>query len=116
MRALYFAPYGEMGLPQRFSGSVIAMASFIVYLPSSFAYLLWALILDGNPGVHGYALMFFALSIVSAVGFVLARALRQRMRSGTADRVAVLVAELDAKLGLQGREKRLSDLINQGRS
>ena len=80
MRALYFAPYGEMGLPQRFSGSVIAMASFIVYLPSSFAYLLWALILDGNPGVHGYALMFFALSIVSVVGFLLARALRQRMR------------------------------------
>jgi hypothetical protein len=38
------------------------------------------------------------------------------MRSGTADRVAVLVAEVDAKLGLQGREKRLSDLINQGRS
>jgi hypothetical protein len=77
---------------------------------------LWALILDGNPGAHGYELMFFALSIVSAVGFVLARALRQRMRSGTADRVAVLVAELDAKLGLQGREKRMSDLINQGRS
>ena len=113
MRALYFAPYGEMGLPQRFSGSVIAMASFIVYLPSSFAYLLWALILDGNPGARGYALMFFALSIVSVVGFFLARALRRRMRSGTADRVAVLVAELDAKLGLQGREKRLSDLINQ---
>ena len=43
------SPYGEMGLPQRFSGSVIAMASFIVYLPSSFAYLLWALILDGSP-------------------------------------------------------------------
>lgn len=116
MRALYFAPYGEMGLPQRFSGSVIAMASFIVYLPSSFAYLLWALILDGNPGAQGYALMFFALSIVSVVGFLLARALRQRMRRGTADRVAVLVAELDAKLGLQGREKRLSDLINQRRS
>jgi len=113
MRALYFAPYGEMGLPQRFSGSVIAMASFIVYLPSSFAYLLWALILDGNPGARGYALMFFALSVVSVVGFLLARALRRRMRSGTADRVAVLVAALDAKLGLQGREKRLSDLINQ---
>ena len=99
-----------------FSGSVIAMASFIVYLPSSFAYLLWALILDGNPGVHGYALMFFALSVVSLIGFFVARALRQRMRRGTADRVSMLVAELDANLGLQGREKRLSDLINQQRS
>ena len=113
MRALYFAPYGEMGLPQRFSGSVIAMASFIVYLPSSFAYLLWALILDGNPGARGYALMFFAISIISIAGFVVARILGKRMRSGTASRVASQVTELDAKLGLAGDEKSLSDLINQ---
>ena len=115
MRALYFAPYGEMGLPQRFSGSAIALASFIVYLPSSFAYLLWALILDGNPGGVGYALMFLALSIVSIVGLLFARTLRQRMRSGTSSRVADQVAELDAGLGLGGAEKKLSDQINQGR-
>ena len=115
MRALYFAPYGEMGLPQRFSGSAIALASFIVYLPSSFAYLLWALILDGNPGEVGYALMFLALSIVSIVGLLFARTLRQRMRSGTSSRVADQVAELDAGLGLGGAEKKLSDQINQGR-
>ena len=41
MRALYFAPYGEMGLPPRFSWSVIAVAAFVVYAPSSFWYLLW---------------------------------------------------------------------------
>ncbi len=46
MRALYFAPFGEMGLPQRFSGSVISIAAFIIYLPSSFAYLLWGWLLD----------------------------------------------------------------------
>ena len=115
MRALYFAPYGEMGLPQRFSGSAIALASFIVYLPSSFAYLLWALILDGSPGGGGYALMFFALSIVSIVGLLFARALRRRMRSGTSSRVADRVAELDAGLGLGGAEKKLSDQINRGR-
>jgi len=113
MRALYFAPYGEMGLPQRFSGSVIAIASFIVYLPSSFAYLLWALILDGNPGADGYLQMFFAISVVSIVGLLLARALRRRMRSGTAQRVAQRVAQLDATLGLLGDEKKLSDLIDQ---
>ncbi|HCY04357.1 MAG TPA: hypothetical protein DHU16_02810, partial [Gammaproteobacteria bacterium] len=58
MRALYFAPFGQMGLPPRFSGSVIAMAAFIIYLPSSFAYLLWGFILDNFPGPLGYALMF----------------------------------------------------------
>ncbi len=113
MRALYFAPYGEMGLPQRFSGSVIAMASFIVYLPSSFAYLLWALILDGNQGTSGYALMFFALSMVAMVGLILARILRNAMRDGTAERVAARVAQLDAKLGLEGKEKNLSELIDK---
>ena len=113
MRALYFAPYGEMGLPQRFSGSVIAIASFIVYLPSSFAYLLWALILDGNPGGEGYLQMFFAIGVLSIVGLFLARMLRRRMSSGTAQRVAQQVIQLDATLELQGEEKKLSDLIDQ---
>lgn len=113
MRALYFAPYGEMGLPQRFSGSVIAIASFIVYLPSSFAYLLWALLLDGYPGADGYMLMFAALCVISVAGFFLARMLRRRMHNGTSLRVAEQVAKLDARLGLAGAEKNLSDLINQ---
>ena len=113
MRALYFAPYGEMGLPQRFSGSVIAMASFIVYLPSSFAYLLWALILDGYPGAEGYLRMFFAISVLSIVGLFLASKLRRRLSSGTAQRVAQLAIQLDATLGLQGEERKLSDLIDQ---
>ena len=102
-----------MGLPQRFSGSVIAIASFIVYLPSSFAYLLWALILDGNPGAEGYLKMFFAISVLSIVGLFLARMLRRRMSSGTAQRVAQQVIQLDATLELQGEEKKLSDLIDR---
>ena len=63
MRALYFAPFGEMGLPPRFSGSVIAVAAFMIYLPSSFAYLLWGFILDSYPGTLGYALMFGILGV-----------------------------------------------------
>ena len=44
---------------------------------------------------------------------MLARALRQRMRSGTAQRVGQHVAQLAASLGLQGDEKKLRDLIDQ---
>ena len=65
MRALYFAPFGEMGLPQRFSGSAIAVAAFMIYLPSSFAYLLWGYILDSFPGAVGYAVMFGTLGTVA---------------------------------------------------
>jgi hypothetical protein len=35
------------------------------------------------------------------------------MRSGTAQRVAQRVVQLDATLGLLGDEKKLSDLIDQ---
>ena len=69
--------------------------------------------MDGNPGADGYIQMFFAISVVSIVGLLLARTLRQRMRSGTAQRVAQQVAQLDASLGLQGDEKKLSELIDQ---
>ena len=62
MRALYFAPYGEMGLPQRFSGSVIAVASFVVYAPSSFGYLFFGVISDTFPGQEGYRYLFATLA------------------------------------------------------
>jgi hypothetical protein len=57
--------------------------------------------------------MFFAISVLSIVGLFLARTLRRRMSSGTAQRVAQQVIQLDAALGLQGEEKKLSDLIDQ---
>ena len=57
--------------------------------------------------------MFFAISVLSIVGLLLARTLRRRMSSGTAQRVAQQVILLDVMLGLQGEEKKLSDLIDQ---
>ena len=69
MRPLYFAPFGEMGLPPRFSGSVIAIAAFIIYLPTSFAYLLWGVLLDSNEGATGYRYMFALMAMVAVVGW-----------------------------------------------
>jgi sugar phosphate permease len=79
MRALYFAPFGEMGLPQRFSGSVIAIAAFLIYLPSSFAYLLWGTLLDNFPGVTGYHYMFGVLTTVALLGVAVAHLLQRRI-------------------------------------
>ena len=112
MRALYFAPFGEMGLPQRFSGSVIAIAAFMIYLPSSFAYLLWGFLLDSNPGLKGYQYMFFILGFVALVGMSVAHVLRKRLKTGIAERIAKRIKELDADLNLLGEEKTLSQLID----
>lgn len=112
MRALYFAPFGEMGLPQRFSGSVIAIAAFIIYLPSSFAYLLWGWLLDNNEGVVGYQIMFGTLSVVAILGVVVAHLLKRRINTGVAEQIAEKVSRMDQKLGLRGEEKTLSELID----
>jgi hypothetical protein len=112
MRALYFAPFGEMGLPQRFSGSVISIAAFFIYLPSSFAYLLWGWLLDTNEGATGYHYMFGALAVVSTIGMVAAHLLQRRIDSGASGRIAGKVQQIDRDLGLHGDEKILSDLID----
>ena len=113
MRALYFAPFGEMGLPQRFSGSVIAIAAFLIYLPSSFAYLLWGYLLDTNPGLAGYQFMFAVLGLVALVGVVVAQVLKRRIQSGVEARIKLRIQALDAELGLSGEEKTLSGLIDE---
>jgi sugar phosphate permease len=110
MRALYFAPYGEMGLPPRFSGSVISVAAFVVYAPSSFAYLLWGFILDSYPGAEGYRYLFATLAVVGAIGAAMAVILRRRMSGSLRDRIALQVSELDDKLGLEGEEKTFAKL------
>ena len=112
MRALYFAPFGEMGLPPRFSGSVIAVAAFMIYLPSSFAYLLWGFILDSYPGTLGYGLMFGILSAMALFSAAVAHRLHRRIVSGTAQRISARISALDTELGLNGEEKTLSELVD----
>ena len=112
MRALYFAPFGEMGLPPRFSGSVIAVAAFMIYLPSSFAYLLWGFILDSYPGTLGYGLMFGILSAMALLSAAVAHRLHRRIVSGAAQRISARISALDTKLGLSGEEKTLSELVD----
>ena len=112
MRALYFAPFGEMGLPPRFSGSVIAAAAFMIYLPSSFAYLLWGFILDSYPGTLGYGLMFGILGAMALLSAAVAHRLHRRIVSGTAQRISQRISALDTELGLSGEEKTLSELVD----
>lgn len=108
MRSLYFAPFGEMGLPPRFSGSVIAVASFVIYLPATFAYGLFGALLDARPGAEGYALMFGSLVVVGLIGMVIATLLKRRIDSGASERIAERIRAVDAQLGLEGEERTLA--------
>jgi hypothetical protein len=113
MRALYFAPFGEMGLPPRFSGSVIAVAAFVIYLPSAFAYLLWGLILDHNEGIIGYQYLFTILAIVTSFGVLVAHLLKGRLDRGAAEKIAEKIKQLDDNLQLEGAEITLSEQVDQ---
>ncbi len=113
MRSLYFAPFGQMGLPQRFSGSAIAFAAFVIYLPATFAYGLWGKILDKGVDGSGYVLLFSILAGVGIVGMIIGTVLHKRICSGAAERIAVQIDKLDKKLGLEGKEKTLSELIQK---
>jgi len=106
MRALYFAPFGEMGVPPRFSGSVIAVAAFIIYLPSTFAYLLWGLILDNYSGIRGYKYLFGTLAVVATIGALIAHRLKQKIDSGSAYEIANSIALIDERLELESQEKK----------
>ena len=109
MRSLYFAPFGEMGLPPRFSGSVIAFASFFIYLPTTFAYALWGWLIDSYPDGDGYRMVFGLLTCFAIGGVVVASLLIRRLRSGTSRKIARAVAErVDQQLGLEGEERTMT--------
>lgn len=112
MRSLFFAPFGEMGIPQRFSGSAIAFAAFIIYLPATFAYGLWGTLLDAYQGAEGYNFLFVILLSIVCVGTLLATVLKRRIDNGASQRISEEMQRLDQRLGLEGEEKNLSDLID----
>lgn len=70
-RAIFFAPVGELGIPEEISGSAMAMASFIGYAPGMFAYALYGAILDHFKGITGYKIVFGVMIAFAVIGFFL---------------------------------------------
>ena len=103
MRALYFAPYGEMGLPPLFRlcdcGRLIRCLRTLLFRLSLFRRHS-----DTFPGQEGYRYLFATLATLGT-GCYAASILRRRMGDGLKERIAEKVALLDEKLGLQGEEK-----------
>lgn len=74
-RAIFFAPVGELGIPEEISGSAMAMASFIGYAPGMFAYALYGAILDHFKGIIGYKIVFSVMIAFAVIGFFLSSCL-----------------------------------------
>lgn len=79
-RAIFFAPVGEINLPEEISGSAMAMASFVGYAPAMFLYSIYGNILDRFPGMVGYKMVFLSMIFFAGVGFVLSSILYKRIK------------------------------------
>lgn len=71
MRAIFFAPMDEVNVPREITGSAMSLGAFIGYLPGAFMYSVYGSILDQNPGMGGYRIVFLLMAAFAAAGFFL---------------------------------------------
>ena len=71
MRAIFFAPMDEVDVPREITGSAMSLGAFIGYLPGAFLYTVYGTILDRNPGLGGYRIVFLMMAVFAAAGFFL---------------------------------------------
>lgn len=70
LRGLYFAPVGEVGTPKRFLGAAMGLISTIAFTSDIFNFKIVGRILDTNPGVAGYKIVFIYILGLLAVSLV----------------------------------------------
>ena len=70
MRGVFWAPMGEVGIPQHITGSAFGIGCLIGYAPGMFAYVLYGTLLDHLPGQQGYNYVFSLMSVLAIVGFM----------------------------------------------
>ncbi len=92
MRGVFWAPMGEVGIPQHITGSAFGIGCLIGYAPGMFAYVIYGAILDHFPGQQGYNYVFILMSMLAIAGFMVSSLLYQAVRkksvlSGGADAV-----------------------------
>lgn len=71
MRAIFFAPMDEVDVPREITGSAMSLGAFVGYLPGAFMYSIYGNILDRNPGITGYRMIFIIMALLAAAGFFL---------------------------------------------
>ncbi|MCK8682553.1 MFS transporter [Pseudomonas umsongensis] len=80
MRGVFWAPMGEVGIPQHITGSAFGIGCLIGYAPGMFAYVIYGAILDHFPGEQGYTYVFSLMSGLAIIGFMVSSLLYQSVR------------------------------------
>jgi uncharacterized protein with PQ loop repeat len=80
-RAVFFAPIGEAGISEKNTGAAMALGSFIGYAPAMFCYSLYGYILDTNPGLSGYKIVFGLMAVFACAGIVISGLLIKNIRA-----------------------------------
>lgn len=70
LRGLYFAPVGEVGTPKRLLGAAMGLISTIAFASDMFNFKIVGRILDNNPGISGYKMVFIYILVLLGIGFV----------------------------------------------
>ncbi|WP_153732153.1 MFS transporter [Sporosarcina obsidiansis] len=68
-RAVFFAPLDEIHIPEKISGAAVSVACLVGYFPSIFAFTMYGSVLDHNPGMSGYRIVFMIMIAFSIIGF-----------------------------------------------
>lgn len=83
IKALYFASIDEMHIPKKLAGTASGIISIVGYSPEIFGYTAAGSILDNNPGVTGYNMLFIITGCLSVIGFVLVIILKLNNRKNS---------------------------------
>jgi MFS family permease len=80
MRAVFFAPMDEVKVPTEITGAAMSLGSLIIYLPNTFAYVIYGNILDRFPGMQGFRIVFMVMIAWSVVGWFISSYLLHRIK------------------------------------
>lgn len=81
MRAVFFAPMGEIKIPNEMTGAAMSIGSFIGYAPGIFAYRLYGSILDHSPGIKGFQIVFLIMCGFGVAGFFISNILVKKIKT-----------------------------------
>ncbi|MDU4889169.1 MAG: MFS transporter [Clostridium sp.] len=80
MRSVFFAPMGEIKIAEEMSGAAMSIGSFIGYAPGIFCYTLYGSILDKNPGLAGFRIVFLIMCGFGVAGFIVSNILVKKIK------------------------------------
>lgn len=79
VRSVYYAPIGELGIPEEMSAAVMAIAACIGYSPSFWAYPLYGWLIDQFEAAKAYSIIFAVLLVMTFTGAILNMALGKKI-------------------------------------